>query len=165
MPTSVPRIVAREAQPYLAIAATVTMDEIAAAADRLPEVMGWLAERGIAPAGPPFFRYDVIDMPRELRMQVGAPVSSARPGAGEVIAGILPAGHYALVCHTGHPQELMGVTKALLEWAAEQGLRWDMTASPEGERWGCRLEVYHTDPRDLPDMSHMRTDLVFRLAD
>jgi hypothetical protein len=56
-------------------------------------------------------------------------------------------------------------TKALLDWAAEQGLTWDMTPGESGERWGCRLESYLTDPRQEPDMSKWVTQLAFRLAD
>jgi hypothetical protein len=37
--------------------------------------------------------------------------------------------------------------------------------SPVGERWGCRLEIYHTDPLEQPDMNAWRTELAFRLAD
>jgi hypothetical protein len=60
---------------------------------------------------------------------------------------------------------LIGVTGELLEWAAGEGLTWDMTETPDGERWGCRLEVCGTNPAAEPDMSKWETDLVFRLAD
>lgn len=29
----------------------------------------------------------------------------------------------------------------------------------------CRLEIYHTDPRDEPDMTKWETQLTFRIAD
>jgi hypothetical protein len=35
---------------------------------------------------------------------------------------VLPTGRYATLTHVGHPSELMAATKALLDWAAEQGL-------------------------------------------
>ena len=50
-------------------------------------------------------------------------------------------------------------------WAAEQGLTWDVTPSESGDRWGCRLETYLTDPREEPDMSKWVTQLAFRLAE
>jgi hypothetical protein len=40
-----------------------------------------------------------------------------------------------------------------------------MTPGEGGERWGCRLENYLTDPRQEPDMSKWVTQLAFRLAD
>ncbi len=42
------------------------MQTFAEVADRMPEVFGWLAARGIQPVGAPFFRYDVVDMERQL---------------------------------------------------------------------------------------------------
>ncbi|MFC7479362.1 hypothetical protein ACFQX7_03825 [Luedemannella flava] len=56
------------------------MDTIAAAGDRLPEVFGWLGERGIAPADAPFFKYDVIDMAATLVIEVGVPVAEPVEG-------------------------------------------------------------------------------------
>jgi hypothetical protein len=38
---------------------------ISAIAGRIPEVLGWLGARRIAPAGAPFLKYDVIDMARQ----------------------------------------------------------------------------------------------------
>jgi len=162
-----PRIEHRPAQPYLAIAGSVTMRNIPAIADRLPEVFEFLAERGIEPAGPPFFRYHVIDMDRELEIEVGVPVTAGDAGAaaGDVRAGTLPAGRYATVSHVGPFDELVGATADLLAWAEKEGLRWDKVDTPAGERWGSRLEIYHTDPREEPDPAKYVTDLAFRLAD
>jgi hypothetical protein len=61
-----PEIRQREAQPYAGISAWVTMAAVGSVADRIPEIFGWLGARGVAPAGPPFFRYHVIDMERQL---------------------------------------------------------------------------------------------------
>ncbi|HET6748231.1 MAG TPA: GyrI-like domain-containing protein [Actinomycetes bacterium] len=164
MPTA-PRIVERAEQPYVAVSGRVTMQTIGAIADRLPEVFAWLGARGLEPAGAPFFKYDLIDMERQLEVEAGVPVAAAAAGDGEVVAGVLPAGRYASLTHVGHPDELVQATTALLDWAAQQGLAWDMTETPEGERWGCRLEVYKTDPAEQPDMSKWETELLFRLAD
>jgi effector-binding domain-containing protein len=160
-----PSIVERAEQPYVAVSGLVTMQTIGAIADRLPEVFGWLGARGLEPAGPPFFRYNLIDMERQLEVEVGVPVAVATAADGEVLAGVLPAGRYAAVTHVGHPDGLVEATAALLAWAAEQGLAWDMTETPEGQRWGCRLEVYKSDPDEQPDMSRWETELLFRLAD
>ena len=54
---------------------------------------------------------------------------------------------------------------ALLDWAAGEGLAWDMSPGEDGERWGGRPEVYLTDPDQEPDMSKWVTELAFRLAD
>jgi len=40
-----------------------------------------------------------------------------------------------------------------------------MSATEAGERWGCRLETYLTDPSEEPDMNKWETQLAFRLAE
>lgn len=162
--SSAPEIETRAEQPYVAVRAKVTMGEIAAFARRFGEVFGWLDGHGLVPAGPPFFKYNVIDMARELEMEAGVPVATVTDGDDQVVAGVLPAGRYATLTHVGHPSELMAATKALLDWAAEQGLTWDVTASEDGDRWACRLENYLTDPEQEPDMSKWVTQLAFKLA-
>jgi hypothetical protein len=86
-------------------------------------------------------------------------------GGGDVQAGTLPAGRYVTATHVGPPDQLIGVIGALLQWADELGLRWDRENTPMGERWGCRLESYKTNPVIQPDVTKWETDLVFRLAD
>jgi effector-binding domain-containing protein len=160
-----PAIIERAAQPYVGIVRRVRMNEIAAVADSMDAVFGWLAERQVQPAGAPFFKYNVIDMERELEVEAGVPVVTAVEGAGEIVGGVLPVGRYATVRHVGHPDELVDVTRDLLVWAAERGLAWDRADGPDGQRWGCRLEIYETDPDDEPDMAKWETVLAFRLAD
>ena len=165
--SAAPQIVTRAEQPYVAIRGQVSMAEIAAFAVRTPEVYAWLGAHGVAPAGPPFLKYNVIDMARQLEIDNGVPVAAAPSvtGDGEIISGVQPAGRYATLTHVGHPSELAGATKALLDWAAGQGLTWDVSPSADGDRWGCRLEIYFTDPREEPDTSKWVTELAFRLAD
>jgi effector-binding domain-containing protein len=140
------------------------MAEIGAFAVRTPEVYAWLGARGVPPAGPPFLKYNVIDMTRQLEIDNGVPVAAPVEVDGDVIAGVLPAGRYASLTHVGHPSELMGATKTLLDWAAGQGLTFDVSPDAGGERWTSRLEFYLTDPREEPDMSKWVTELAFRLA-
>jgi effector-binding domain-containing protein len=163
--SAAPEIVTRAEQPYVAIRGQVTMAEIGPLAVRTPEVFAWLGAHGVAPAGPPFLKYNVIDMMRQLEIDNGVPVAAPVDGDGDVVAGVVPAGRYAAVMHVGHPSELAGATKALLDWAAGQGLTWDMSPDADGERWGSRLEISLTDPREEPDMSKWVTQLAFRLAD
>jgi effector-binding domain-containing protein len=160
-----PEIVTRAEQPYMAIRARVTMADLGGLGARLGELFAWLGARGVPPAGPPFFRYKVIDMARELEVDAGVPVTAALDGAGDIVRGVLPAGRYATLTYEGHPAGLIEATGALLDWAAGQNLKWDMTPGDGGERWGSRLEIYLTDPGQEPDMSKWVTQLAFRLAD
>jgi effector-binding domain-containing protein len=162
--TAEPAIEHRPAAPYVSVQREVTMTSIGEIADRLPELAGWLASRGLTPSGAPFFRYHVIDMPR-LVIEAGFPVPDEVPAEGDMKTGSLPAGRYVTVTHHGHPDQLAGVTADLLAWADKQGLTWDMTEQADGEHWTARLEFYETDPRVEPDMNNWDTRLAFRLAD
>lgn len=162
--TETPQIETRTEQPYVAITAQVAMSELAGLGQRLGEVFAWLDAHGLQPSGPPFFKYDEVDMARTLRVEAGVPVASLVQGDGAVIAGVLPGGRYATVLHHGHPDQLEQATGSLLQWAEEQGLQWDVTPGEQGEIWGSRLEFYLTDPNEEPDMEKWVTQLTFRLA-
>ena len=70
--SSAPEIVTRPEQPYAAIRVRVTMADLGAVVPPLnQEVFAWLGERGAAPAGAPFWKYNVIDMAREARDRSG----------------------------------------------------------------------------------------------
>jgi effector-binding domain-containing protein len=160
-----PTIVRLDEQAYVGRRASIVMTDFAQLADHLPTMFGWLAERGIAVAGPPFFRYRVIDMSAELTIEAGIPVTGDVEVEEPTFVDSLPAGRYATVAHVGHPDELMAVTAGLLDWAQRRGLAWDMTPTPEGEVWGCRLEISITNPAEEPDLHKWETVLMFRLAD
>jgi effector-binding domain-containing protein len=161
-----PSIVERPPTPYAAIKVLVAMDELGAIVPPLNgEVFQWLAARGAAPAGAPFWKYNVIDMQGSLEVEAGVAVAEPVTGDDRVLSGVLPPGRYVTRRHVGHPSTLMAATAALLEWAAAQGLEWDKADTSAGERWGARLEIYLSDPRDEPDMNNWVTELAFRLAD
>jgi hypothetical protein len=160
-----PEITRRAAQPYAGISAWVTMATIGSVADRIPEIFSWLGARGIAPAGPPFFRYHVVDMERQLQVEAGVPVASAVEDDGAIRAGTLPAGRFTIMTHTGAPDTLAAATAELHDWAEARGLAWDVSRTDAGEHWGCRLEFFLTNPAEQPDASTWQTQLAFRLAD
>ncbi len=159
-----PHVQHRPAQPYVGIRGTVTMATFPAIADRMPEVFAFLGARGVAPAGPPFFRYRTVDMSRELVVEAGVPTAGEVAGEGDVFADELPAGRYVSVTHVGHPAELVARTAELLAWAEGEGLAWDVRDTAAGREWGARLEVLLTDPREEPDLAKWTTELAFRLA-
>jgi hypothetical protein len=70
---------------------------------------------------------------RRRRYPLGRSPISAVTGEGQVLAAVLWAGRYATLWHTGHPDGLVGATRTLLDWAAQQGLAWDVTSTPDGE--------------------------------
>ena len=160
-----PQIQARAAQHCAAIPATVAMDGISAAVDdAFPELFGWLAGQGIAPAGPPLIRYLVIDMAGELQIELGVPVAAPVTASGRIQPGVLPEGRYAVLRHTGPYDGLVASNAALLHWAQEKGIQFDTWDTPQGAAWRCRAEHYLTNPSEEPDPAKLETDVAFLIS-
>lgn len=160
-----PRVIERDPQPYVGITARVTMPELGEVLPPLtPEVYGWLDDRGVEPAGPSFWKYNLVDMERGLEVEVAVPVRQPVPGAGRIESGLLPGGRFAAVTHVGPPSTLEQATADLLAWAEAEELAWDVTETAAGSRWGARLEEYLNDPDDGVEPEQWTTNLVFRLA-
>jgi effector-binding domain-containing protein len=163
--TDEPQIQTRTLQHYAGLPATVTMDTISTAVDSgFPELFGWLASNGIAPAGPPFIRYLVIDMAGELRIELGVPVSAPVAGSGRIQPGVRPAGRYAVLRHTGPYDGLVASNAALEQWAADHGVQFDTSDTAQGSAWGGRVEHYLTDPSQEPDPARWETDVAYLTA-
>jgi effector-binding domain-containing protein len=160
-----PKIVERGEQPYVAVKSVVSMKEIGAVAVKfLGEIFGWVAGHGLAPAGAPFFKYNVVDMERGLEIEFGIPTASPAKGDDRVLAGVLPAGRYASSVHRGPYDQLADANAALQDWIKEQGLKMDVTETPDGDRFGCRLEIYLTDPAVEKDPQKWETEVAIKLA-
>jgi hypothetical protein len=124
-----------------------------------------LGQRGVAPAGAPFFRYVTMSDDGQMEVEAGVPVAAAVDAEGDTLVGSLPGGRYASVTHVGHPDRLFDVTNELLNWAAAQDLTWDASQSDEGQHWAARLEILKTNPAEQPDPKTWETEVVFKLAD
>ena len=146
------------------------MDGLAGAVDQgFPKLLRWLAANGIPPAGPPFVRYLVIDSGARLRVDLGVPVAGPVTAAvtgpassnGRVRSGVLPAGRYAVLRHTGPYDGLVAASAALEKWAAGRGVEFDAWDTPDGRAWRSRVEHYLTDPSAEPDPAKWETDVAF----
>ena len=157
-----PQIQHRDEQPYAGIRERVPLDGISAAVDQaLPEIFGWLAARELAPAGPPLIRYHVIDMDRELDLEIAVPVSEPVPADGRIRPGAMPAGQYAVLRHVGHYDGLIASNAELQNWAERQGVTFDMWDTDAGLAWAARAEHYLTDPSAEPDPARWQVDVAY----
>ena len=159
-----PMIEQRAALPYAGIGMQFPMDGFPAAVDAaFPALFGWLAGRGIQP-GPPFIRYHVIDMPAELDVEFGVPVVAAVPGDDRVRAGVLPAGRYVTLRHTGPYDGLVASNAALQDWAKARGITFGSRDTGHGEAWPGRVEHYLTDPSAEPDPAKWQVDIAYLVS-
>jgi effector-binding domain-containing protein len=142
---TLPSIIERAEQPYAAIKAQVGVRELGSTGPELHrELRRWLKAHAIEPAGPPFFKYNVIDMARGFEMEFGFPTARVVAADERVAAATLPPGRYATLVFRGPYEALRAANAALVDWGKEKGIAWDVTETPAGARFGL-------PPRDLPD--------------
>lgn len=160
--TSEPRIVTREEQPYAGVPLTVTMSSLPQAIDStFTRIFAWLGERGIAPAGPPFIRYFVIDMEADLEIELGVPVQAGIEGDEQIRAAALPGGQYVSLLHTGPYDQLIAANDTIQDWAEQQGVSFGSWDTGHGSGWRSRFESYITDPTTEPDSSKWETEISY----
>ena len=157
-----PQIQQRAAQDYAASPVRVTMDSLPAAVDEgFPELFGWLERHAVAPTGPPFIRYLVVDMAGELQIELGVPVGTKVGDGGRVRSGVLPGGRYVVLRHAGPYNGLVASNAALQRWAQQQGIGLDSWDTAEGTAWRGRVEHYLTNPAAEPDPAKWETDVAY----
>ena len=153
-----PKIVDRPQTHYVAVSENVTMPFDDMIGGAMGEVAGWLEQNGVKDFGPAIFKYNLIDMPR-LGMEFGFIVAEPPTGHGRVTAGVLPAGRYATVTYIGPYDDLERITGQLIDWAVQNGVAWDSTPAPDGERFVSRVEIYLNGPMDEPDPQKFHTEI------
>lgn len=160
-----PKIENRNAQPYVGIRTQATLQELGTVIPQLlGEVFGWLGKRSVEPSGAPFIRYHVINMADKLDIELGVPVATAMSGDHRISAGVIPAGRYASLIYTGIDNGIEG-NKALIEWAAANGIRWDRWDDVNGDAFRSRIEYFLTKPDEEPDMAKWETEVAIKVAD
>lgn len=163
---TLPKVIERAAMPYVFVPFTVRMEQMKTPADEgFPQLFAYLGRHGIEPAGAPFYNYRRIDMANTLDLEVGIPLRTAGPDDGAVRAGTLPGGRFMELSWHGPYDDLMQVTGLLIGWSRLTEQRLDMREAADGDHFACRLEIYETDPSEVPDPKDWVTTLAFKLAD
>lgn len=164
MGMSEPELQMREEQPYLGLRGHAQMQEIGKVLPALHnQLADWMEKRAIQAAGAPFFRYLVFDQDNSVDVEVGMPIETQMLGEGDVRGGILPAGKYAVLLHTGHYSGLFQATHALLEWGAKNNITWLKAEANGAEAWEARLEIYLNVGLEK-DPAKWKTELAFLTA-
>jgi effector-binding domain-containing protein len=158
-----PRVVERPEQDYLGIRVVTPFRGMLSKRNELIDELGaWLVERGVDDVGLFFLRLHVIDMAGPMDIEVGVTTPGPLDGGGRVQPAKLPAGRYASLTYRNHS---LRANRALIEWAAGEGLTFDRRDVAEGDHFGCRYEAFRTDPRTEPRKTKWEVELNFRLAD
>ena len=136
-----PWVARRPEQAYVALRA-----RRAEPVERLwDELLDWLGERGLPPAGVPFVRQLEAGGADGVELEVAVPVAAGTAGDGRVRAGVLPAGRWVALVHEGPPDALDDADAALRAWADEHGLALDATSDERRCAWPGRLARVFAD--------------------
>jgi hypothetical protein len=158
-----PRIVERPRQDCLGIRVVTPFRGMLSVRDELlKELYAWLLGHGVDDVGPFFLRLHVIDMSGPMDLEVGVITPRALAGDARVRPATLPAGSYATLTYRNHS---LRANRALIEWAADQGIAFDRSETPEGDLFACRYEAFRTDPRTEPRKTKWEVELNFRIAE
>lgn len=166
MPTEVgaPKIDARSDQLYMGIRTIAPFKGMFAVVEHLRKEMNlWVVQNDVAPTGPPFLRYHVIDMRGEMDITYGVPVKVALPVDGRVTSGLLPGGRFASLIYMGN-----GLTgnKALIEWVrSRDDIAFDRWDTEKGDNFRCRYEAYLTDPKVEHRKTKWKIEVAIKLED
>jgi effector-binding domain-containing protein len=164
--TTEPKLDNRPEKHYVGIHAETDASELGS--DLIPKLIGevfqWLGKNGVEPDGGPFMRFNIINMPGLLDIEIGIPVATPVKGDGRVNAGVLPAGQYASLIYWDVTQGEAG-NKVLIDWAKDKGLEWDHWEDPKGDAFRSRYEIYIDGPQEDPDPTKWRTEVAIKVAD
>lgn len=161
---TLPGIVERSAQPYVAIRQRVRIPFGEVVGPVMGELFEAINVKGIQPVGPVFFKYNIVAMP-DLEMDFGVPVAAPVVAEGRLVSGTLSAGRYAELTYWGHYDNLTDVNAVLIGWARQRGIVLDATEAPHGEHFAARLEIYHNGPDEEPDPDKWKTTLIIKIKD
>jgi effector-binding domain-containing protein len=157
-----PQVEVRAAQKYIAIPIEANLNEWKKVNTLIKEVFEWLDQKSLQPNGAPFFRYWIIgDKYEKFKLEVGVPIRRSVEGDERVIVNTIPAGKYAVLVHTGHPDRIHNSLKLLEEWAVKRGFEWAKDMEDNKEIWSGRFEFYLTDPAVEPNLENWSTEILY----
>ena len=139
---------------FVGIRRKVHTSELAAFfSEALPKVMGWIHEKGIAPASAPMAMWCAMDMETGIAdTHAGCFVKTEVEGEGEITAGVSSGGDVLKLVHRGG-YDTMGQS-----WG-----RVFAHAGELGRRPGAGWEIYVDDPGKVePD--DLRTEIYLPVA-
>jgi effector-binding domain-containing protein len=157
-----PNIDTRPEQPYMGIRIISPFKGMSAMIGKISKEMhNWVKAYDVAPAGPPFIRFHVIDMRGKMEITYGIPLNVILPEDGRVTADVLVAGRYASLIYANGG---IAGNRALIEWVRGNNLEFDRWDTEAGDNFRCRYETYLTDPKTEPRKTKWEIEVAIKLA-
>lgn len=134
------KIIEIKDQPVLTVRTTAAVEELPQFfGEAYGSIMRYLAELGEQPAGMPFAAYYNMDM-QALDVEAGFPVATVLKGKGNIKAGKIRGGKFAVTTHVGSYDSVGPAYETLADFAKQQGFE-------VGE---IAYEYYLNDPSEDP---------------
>jgi effector-binding domain-containing protein len=160
-----PKIESRPEQPYVGKRIVMPMSEFGNVIPTLiSDVSKWLDGKNVEPAGPPFLRYRVINMPERMDVEVGIPVDQTVAADDQIASDSLPAGRFATLTYEGVKNGVAANAK-LIDWIGNQGEEMACYKSQPGDAFEARYEIFLTDAQAEPDQNKWKTEVAIKLRD
>ena len=132
----------------------------------IPPLIGILTnllhKENIKTNGDCFFRYISCTTGGQMVVEAGFPIEKTDSRSEIIEFGSFPAGKYLSVMHTGDYKNLMEAHMYLESYSKLNNLTLDESTTDTGVVWGCRAEIYLTDP-DLTPIEDWKTEVLFLL--
>ena len=153
----------KEEKPYAALRREVAQQEIPKEIPPLMDILlDLLGKENIKPNGDCFFRYISCSGDGQIVIEAGFPVEKADLKSEIIQFGSFPVGRYLSVTHEGDYGNLIDAHEYLESYAKSNNLILDESKTDTGVVWGCRAEIYLTEP-DLTPIEDWKTEVSFLL--
>jgi effector-binding domain-containing protein len=156
----------RPERPAASIPIEAPMSEWGRVNALVAELGGWMPAHGATPVGPPFYRYRRIgDVTVPFELSVGFELTEPTTGDDRVRTDPIPAGHWLVAIHNGHPDKIADSHRALLTHAEQSGV----TVAPgpaddDRPSFAGMIETYLTDPAERPDLNDWQVEIAYLVA-
>ncbi len=149
--------------PYAAFRRDVAQHDIPKDIPPLIEILkNTLQNENIKTNGECFFRYLSCTDDGQVTIEVGFPIEKTYSKFENIVIGSFPEGKYLSVMHTGDYKNLINAHMYLENYSKSNNIPLNESKTATGVVWGCRAEIYLTDPALTP-ISDLKTEVLFLL--
>ncbi len=150
-------------KPYAALRREVAQQDIPKEIPPLIEIlMNLLHKENIKINGDCFFRYLSCTTGGQMVVEAGFPIEKTDSRSDNFEFGSFPAGKYLSVIHKGDYNNLIDAHMYLEDYSKLNNLSLDDISTDTGVVWGCRAEIYLTEPDTTP-IADWKTEVTFLL--
>ena len=161
-----PKIAQRETQLYAGVRQVLRRKDLPDVAPAsLSTVFAFLQQHRVHATAAPLIRYFVVDYNTgEMEIDVGVPIDATNlPADARVHSAQIPSGTFATAIHRGPYEALVHTTAALMEWAQQNSIRWEMLEEGKVTRWVGRVEHYLIGLPDEPNPKNWQTEIAIMI--